>query len=217
MGRTIFSLSLGSGSDRHEAYTDTNSHPDNNTLSDVSIDRNIDIHTVTEPISHSDSDTHFKTGKMTAHAHTERDKIFCDICATTKVQINTLTDGDTHLADTGTDVNSKNNTPNHTPATAHTHAVTPTDLYNDNTHNDTRFNDTYTHPDTDLYFLYYLSQYFNLVSSVLFYLSAAVNPLLYNLMSARYRHAVHSLMHTHSHTQSLRMRTLTTRPSTTTL
>uniref|UniRef100_A0A3B5AFK9 Growth hormone secretagogue receptor type 1 n=1 Tax=Stegastes partitus TaxID=144197 RepID=A0A3B5AFK9_9TELE len=32
--------------------------------------------------------------------------------------------------------------------------------------------------------------YFNLVSSVLFYLSAAVNPLLYNLMSARYRHAV---------------------------
>uniref|UniRef100_A0A3Q0RFJ2 Growth hormone secretagogue receptor type 1 n=1 Tax=Amphilophus citrinellus TaxID=61819 RepID=A0A3Q0RFJ2_AMPCI len=31
--------------------------------------------------------------------------------------------------------------------------------------------------------------YFNLVSSVLFYLSAAVNPLLYNLMSARYRHA----------------------------
>uniref|UniRef100_A0A8D0CP28 Growth hormone secretagogue receptor type 1 n=1 Tax=Sander lucioperca TaxID=283035 RepID=A0A8D0CP28_SANLU len=64
---------------------------------------------------------------------------------------------------------------------------------------------------SDLYFLYYLSQYFNLVSSVLFYLSAAVNPLLYNLMSARYRHAVHSLMHTHSHTQSLRMRTLTTR------
>ncbi|XP_070703511.1 growth hormone secretagogue receptor type 1-like [Pempheris klunzingeri] len=37
--------------------------------------------------------------------------------------------------------------------------------------------------------LYYLSQYINLVSSVLFYLSAAINPLLYNLMSARYRHA----------------------------
>ncbi|XP_078125515.1 growth hormone secretagogue receptor type 1-like [Sander vitreus] len=104
VGRTIFSLSLGSGSDRQEAYTDTNSHPDNNTLSDVSIDRNIDIHTVTEPISHSDLDTHFKTEKMTAHAHTERDKIFCDICATTKVQINTPTDGDTHLADTETDV-----------------------------------------------------------------------------------------------------------------
>ncbi|XP_054616096.1 growth hormone secretagogue receptor type 1-like [Dunckerocampus dactyliophorus] len=38
--------------------------------------------------------------------------------------------------------------------------------------------------------LYYLSQYFNLGSSVLFYLSAAINPLLYNVMSARYRHAV---------------------------
>uniref|UniRef100_A0A3Q3ERJ9 Growth hormone secretagogue receptor type 1-like n=1 Tax=Labrus bergylta TaxID=56723 RepID=A0A3Q3ERJ9_9LABR len=47
-------------------------------------------------------------------------------------------------------------------------------------------------------------RYFNLVSSVLFYLSAAVNPLLYNLMSARYRHAVHSLIHTHSHTQTHR-------------
>ncbi|XP_015224841.1 PREDICTED: growth hormone secretagogue receptor type 1-like, partial [Cyprinodon variegatus] len=45
--------------------------------------------------------------------------------------------------------------------------------------------------DANIYFLYYLSQYFTLVSSVLFYLSAAVNPLLYNLMSARYRLAVH--------------------------
>ncbi|XP_056305568.1 growth hormone secretagogue receptor type 1-like [Danio aesculapii] len=35
--------------------------------------------------------------------------------------------------------------------------------------------------------LYYISQYFNLVSLVLFYVSAAVNPLLYNIMSARYR------------------------------
>ncbi|XP_068434408.1 growth hormone secretagogue receptor type 1-like [Clinocottus analis] len=56
-----------------------------------------------------------------------------------------------------------------------------------------------------------VSQYFNLVSSVLFYLSAAVNPLLYNLMSAKYRHAVRSLMRTQSH----RLRTLTTRHSTT--
>ncbi|XP_051516648.1 growth hormone secretagogue receptor type 1-like [Myxocyprinus asiaticus] len=35
--------------------------------------------------------------------------------------------------------------------------------------------------------LYYINQYFNLVSLVLFYVSAAVNPLLYNIMSARYR------------------------------
>ncbi|XP_054861271.1 growth hormone secretagogue receptor type 1-like [Amphiprion ocellaris] len=76
----------------------------------------------------------------------------------------------------------------------------------------------YPHHDAHLDFLYYLSQYFNLVSSVLFYLSAAVNPLLYNLMSARYRHAVHSLIHTHSHTQAHHLRsTLTARHSTTTL
>nr|XP_043907382.1 growth hormone secretagogue receptor type 1-like isoform X2 [Solea senegalensis] len=66
--------------------------------------------------------------------------------------------------------------------------------------------------------LYYLSQYFNLVSSVLYYLSAAVNPLLYNLMSARYRHAVHSLIHTHCHAQSHRIRkTLDAQTSTTAL
>ncbi|XP_056262989.1 growth hormone secretagogue receptor type 1-like [Pseudoliparis swirei] len=58
-----------------------------------------------------------------------------------------------------------------------------------------------------------ISQYFNLVSSVLFYLSAAVNPLLYNLMSDKYRHAVRSLVHTHSR----RLRTLMARHSTTTL
>ncbi|XP_041868138.1 growth hormone secretagogue receptor type 1-like [Melanotaenia boesemani] len=75
----------------------------------------------------------------------------------------------------------------------------------------------YLYPDTQMYFLYYLSQYFNLVSSVLFYLSAAVNPLLYNLMSARYRLAVHSLIHKHSHTQAHRLRILTARHSTTTL
>ncbi|KAM6914130.1 growth hormone secretagogue receptor type 1-like [Lycodopsis pacificus] len=70
-------------------------------------------------------------------------------------------------------------------------------------------------PDTHAYFFYYLSQYFNLVSSVLFFLSAAVNPLLYNLMSAKYRHAVRSLVRTD--TQSHSLRTTTTRHSTTTL
>uniref|UniRef100_A0A3P8TU36 Growth hormone secretagogue receptor type 1 n=1 Tax=Amphiprion percula TaxID=161767 RepID=A0A3P8TU36_AMPPE len=69
---------------------------------------------------------------------------------------------------------------------------------------------THPHHDAHLDFLYYLSQYFNLVSSVLFYLSAAVNPLLYNLMSARYRHAVHSLIHTHSHTQAHHLRSTLT-------
>ncbi|XP_026852394.2 growth hormone secretagogue receptor type 1-like [Electrophorus electricus] len=43
--------------------------------------------------------------------------------------------------------------------------------------------------------LYYISQYLNLISFVLFYLSAAINPLLYNIMSARYRANVCSLLH----------------------
>lgn len=42
--------------------------------------------------------------------------------------------------------------------------------------------------------LYTVSQYLNLVSFVLFYLSAAINPLLYNTMSARYRACVRSLL-----------------------
>ncbi|XP_041673467.1 growth hormone secretagogue receptor type 1-like [Cheilinus undulatus] len=65
--------------------------------------------------------------------------------------------------------------------------------------------------------LYHLSQYYHLLSSLLLYVSAAVNPLLYNLMSARYRHAVHSLIHSNSHTQPHRRRTLTGQHSTTTL
>uniref|UniRef100_A0A8C6SWU1 Growth hormone secretagogue receptor type 1 n=1 Tax=Neogobius melanostomus TaxID=47308 RepID=A0A8C6SWU1_9GOBI len=66
-----------------------------------------------------------------------------------------------------------------------------------------------TYPNTHLYFLYYLSQYFNYVSSVLFYLSPAINPLLYNLMSGRYRLAVRSLLHSESPAQIHRTRTFT--------
>ncbi|KAF3699646.1 Growth hormone secretagogue receptor type 1 [Channa argus] len=114
--------------------------------------------------------------------------------------------------------------PNDTPSTtrrpnaAGIRGVTPSNQYNHNTHSDVRFNNSHTHPDKHMVFYYFLSQYFNLVASVLFYLSAAINPLLYNLMSARYRHAVHSLIHTHSQTQSHRLRkTLPARHSTTTL
>ncbi|XP_042163451.1 growth hormone secretagogue receptor type 1-like [Oncorhynchus tshawytscha] len=63
--------------------------------------------------------------------------------------------------------------------------------------------------------MYYISQYFNLVSFVLFYLSAAVNPILYNTMSARYRHAVRSLLR--SHTPRSHHPPLTPQHSTTTL
>nr|KAF6477568.1 growth hormone secretagogue receptor [Molossus molossus] len=39
-----------------------------------------------------------------------------------------------------------------------------------------------------------ISQYCNLVSFVLFYLSAAINPILYNIMSKKYRVAVLKLL-----------------------
>uniref|UniRef100_A0A3Q1H017 Growth hormone secretagogue receptor type 1-like n=2 Tax=Acanthochromis polyacanthus TaxID=80966 RepID=A0A3Q1H017_9TELE len=120
-----------------------------------------------------------------------------------------------HTPDTTT-YNTQNSTPttvnsqyNHIDRYGAAHAS----LYHYYTHNS-----TYSHHDAHLDFMYYLSQYFNLVSSVLFYLSAAVNPLLYNLMSARYRHAVHSLIRARSHTQAHHLRsTLTARHSTTTL
>ncbi|KAJ3601737.1 hypothetical protein NHX12_032704 [Muraenolepis orangiensis] len=79
-----------------------------------------------------------------------------------------------------------------TPGAAFTSTPTTTEVnYNlqTNTTNDP------TQTLIDPYMLYYLTQYFNLVSFVLFYLSAAVNPLLYNIMSSRYRQAVRSLVH----------------------
>uniref|UniRef100_A0A8C4ZIN5 Growth hormone secretagogue receptor type 1 n=1 Tax=Gadus morhua TaxID=8049 RepID=A0A8C4ZIN5_GADMO len=76
----------------------------------------------------------------------------------------------------------------------------------------------------DPYLLYHLTQYFNLVSFMLFYLSAAVNPLLYNLMSGRYRQAVRSLTRGLVHPRSglgsaegSGVRTLPPPPSTTTM
>ncbi|XP_034449225.1 growth hormone secretagogue receptor type 1-like [Hippoglossus hippoglossus] len=44
--------------------------------------------------------------------------------------------------------------------------------------------------------------YFYLVTWILSRLSPVINPLVYNLMSARYRHAVRSLVHTHCLTPS---------------
>ncbi|KAG8553272.1 hypothetical protein GDO81_003349 [Engystomops pustulosus] len=41
---------------------------------------------------------------------------------------------------------------------------------------------------------YHLSQYFNLISMVLFYLSASMNPMLYNIMSQKYRLAMSKIL-----------------------
>uniref|UniRef100_A0AAV2KKP7 Growth hormone secretagogue receptor type 1 n=1 Tax=Knipowitschia caucasica TaxID=637954 RepID=A0AAV2KKP7_KNICA len=82
----------------------------------------------------------------------------------------------------------------------------------------TQHNSTHMmHPDPHMYFLYYLSQYFNLVSSVLFYLSAAINPLLYNLMSRSYRLAVRSLLQPQSPSHVPRARAFTIQQSSTTV
>ncbi|XP_029435623.1 growth hormone secretagogue receptor type 1-like [Rhinatrema bivittatum] len=42
--------------------------------------------------------------------------------------------------------------------------------------------------------MYLVTQYFSLISCVLFYLSAAINPILYNTMSARYREAARRML-----------------------
>ncbi|XP_075692763.1 growth hormone secretagogue receptor type 1-like [Rhinoderma darwinii] len=44
------------------------------------------------------------------------------------------------------------------------------------------------------YILYNLTQYFNLISMVLFYLSASINPMLYNIMSQKYRAAMTKIL-----------------------
>ncbi|XP_069381100.1 uncharacterized protein [Paralichthys olivaceus] len=211
VGRTIFSLSLGTGAESQETYTDT--HSDMNTPPESTGN----MASATEPVSLSDGD-------LKTRAHTDRDDALCentnneiddtsahhvashDVRATQDTEIHNTTH---NKENTTICIKSQKDTFSLTPSTAgtHTYVGTPTDI----THNNTQ-------TDTHSLFVYYLSQYFNLVSSVLFYLSAAINPLLYNLMSARYRHAVRSLVHTHCHTPPHRLRTaLASRHSTTTL
>lgn len=293
VGRTIFFLYQGSDME----HTQTSSQFQIHSLPDIAF-QSKNIIPITNLIHQpkSDQNTYFLSLsmpiEMSTHAHTDRDKILCDVCA--NVQKDKQTDADTqtysyaishltggpintntatHDLDPGSDMATQfgrfteheeikshlhdntnpttqitdivkrvlrthnrrlccvgvhsdmqnciysyinfQNTLGYTSPLKYTYTVTP--LLSDNAHNDTPFNGTFTPPDSDLYFLYHFSQYFNLVSSVLFYLSAAINPLLYNLMSARYRHAVHSLIHTHSQTQTHHLQTLTAQPSTTTL
>ncbi|XP_054891814.1 growth hormone secretagogue receptor type 1-like isoform X2 [Poeciliopsis prolifica] len=175
VGRTILSLSLGSGVERQDAYLNATSHADANTGALEKVRTKRQFH----------NGTTYEVPNRTE-----------------------VTGGPQKVKQS----------PGPLTTTTIAYTATPTDLYADVALN-APLNSTHSHPDTHMYFLYYLSQYFNLVSSVLFYLSAAVNPLLYNLMSARYRLAVHSLIHKHphTHTHTHRLRTLTARHSTTTL
>ncbi|XP_053329834.1 growth hormone secretagogue receptor type 1-like [Spea bombifrons] len=54
--------------------------------------------------------------------------------------------------------------------------------------------------------LYELTQYLNLLSMVLFYLSASINPMLYNIMSQKYRTAMNKILNPR---QALQSRTIT--------
>ncbi|KAL6103487.1 uncharacterized protein ACO6RY_02874 [Pungitius sinensis] len=195
VGRTIFSLSMGS--DAREGHMDTDVHADIDTLVDA------DTNAHAKALSHLDSE--IDPGRSTHRGDAN----------TTRAERAPLVQNGTRAR-----THSQNNTPDHTPPALRTHTATPTGPYDGDdagnyARNDTRFDGPHNQPDARSYFLYYLSQYFNLVSSVLFFLSAAVNPLLYNLMSAKYRHALRSLVRTD--TQSRRLRTLTSQPSTTTL
>ncbi|KAM8953908.1 growth hormone secretagogue receptor type 1-like [Pelodytes ibericus] len=52
------------------------------------------------------------------------------------------------------------------------------------------------------YTLYELTQYLNLLSMVLFYLSASINPMLYNIMSQKYRAAMTKILNSRQALQS---------------
>lgn len=54
--------------------------------------------------------------------------------------------------------------------------------------------------------LYDLTQHFNLVAMLLFYLGASINPILYNVMSHKYRRAMSRILH---HERPRRCRSLT--------
>lgn len=176
VGRTIFFFTLGS--DRHAANA---SHAP----ADVGPDGYVDVDAYVR-LEHPPG-----SGNTAIHALGDADEPTRDVFA--EARISTGACGYTGLATPGPERNSEGSDET---LSINTQAATAPTLCTDN---DTPFNGTHTDSQ---YFLYYLSQYLNLVSSVLFYLSAAINPLLYNLMSERYRHAVHSLVRRHARAQA---------------
>lgn len=208
MGRTIFTLY--SAAHEQAAFTDIDLHIDTNASSNGSNDTHPSIPTIDVACFKAPADTR-KTNTENSNmlAYGDRD-----------VQTHTYADRDTNPAYVSTGIRT---TPiMYIKAQSSHHRVLPTaSIIPDATMSSDHLNDMLneTHPDNAYtHFHYFLVQYFNLVSSVFFYLSAVINPLLYNLMSVRYKHAVHSLIRTHSHVQSNRRHTFTaTGQSTTTV
>lgn len=205
VGRTIFTLYHGAHEQEligPQEPRNTSSHDTTNT-------------STSNPASDFGFKTHPGTEKIVLHNHGGTGDILADV--DTYAQTEMYTDMGTKLVDIGRDFLTtpmsmrSQNSPHHTLPTASIimDTVTLNHLYS--TPNETNQNNAYQ------LFHFFLTQYFNLVSSVFFYLSAAVNPLLYNLMSVRYKHAVHSLIRARSHSQSHRRQTLTAGQSTTTV
>lgn len=202
VGRTIFTLYHGAY--EQAVFTDIDSHFDNNASSGGGSDGHTSIPAVDFTCFKDPADTektlHTRTGGGDKLADGDRD-----------VQNATHADMDTNPAHVSARIRT-------TPivsvrAASSPHRALPTaSLGPDDVMSSDHLHDMLneTHPDNAYtQFYYFLVQYFNLVSSVFFYLSAAVNPLLYNLMSVRYKHAVHSLIRAHSHVQSNRRHTFT--------
>lgn len=194
--------------DKHLAATETEMHADKGIRSDTSSDDASETRESPETNTYASTyvDTHGSHSDTSYHTDVDTSEHVNRSCCTDVSTLTTIQNLPSILIPSQSNLNG-------TSRQGDAYSVTPHHLYN--TQDGLPFNNTYS--DTRLYFLYYLSQYFNLVSSVLFYLSAAVNPLLYNLMSARYRHAVHSLIRTQSHTQSQHLHTITSRHSSTTI
>lgn len=185
VGRTIFFFTLGS--DRHTGNT---SH----VLGDSGPDGFVNF-------DYALSEHPSEPGSTVVQALGEDDETTHEVVA--EAQLNTHADGDTSFSIHGNETHTDPDEQCDEAGNANTQPMTPVNLAT--TENDTTFNNTQIDSQ---YFLYYLSQYFSLVSSVLFYLSAAINPLLYNLMSERYRHAVYSLMRKHTRTPTCRLQNL---------
>ncbi|XP_053299093.1 apelin receptor B [Pleuronectes platessa] len=194
---TMTYVSLGTGAESRGTNTDTNTHSDMNTPPESTGN----MASVTEPVSLSDWD-------LKTQAHTNRDDALWE---NTNNEIDTHSDADAHLVDTQPETLTDPGTGSD-DTNAH-HVVSHDIRAGESTHNVGTRTETDTHSEIHntthnkqnpalCIKSQKVTQYFYLVAWFLSRLSAAINPLVYNLMSARYRHAVCSLLHTHCLTPS---------------
>ncbi|XP_062265050.1 growth hormone secretagogue receptor type 1-like [Platichthys flesus] len=178
VGLTMIYDSQRTGAESRGTNTDTNTHSDMNTPPESTGN----MASVTEPVSLSDWD-------LKTQAHTKRDDALWE---NTNNEIDTHSDADAHLVDKQPETLTDPGVGTRTEIDTHS------EIHN-TTHN--KQNPAFCIKSQKA------TKYFYLVAWILSRLSAAINPLVYNLMSARYRHAVCSLVQTHCLTMSHRMST----------